>query len=677
MRFPGLIGCVGLGLLVARPAPGAAASDPFDAPLLEGRPRVFLRRDGFEGLTVEGLRRAVAGEELRAFRSKWRARPMGRALEWMVGGGRADLEAAIAGLKRMDAASGSWSDRGLALVRLATLFDWLHDELDGATRAAVIRRIEKAADAGVDHIRRGRAPFFYSRTPGALAGVTIAGIALHGASPRAEGYLSLFREWGVPDHFRAYEWVDGAATGATYTLYYTFVDLPLICAAWWSATGQNPTDWIRREQGAWLDRIVRFYLWYLRPGFAFTDINDQSRGVWGTHDQFCQGLDIASYVTRSAHGRAWSRRWWARFGPSLYHSAYAHHAIFRDPTLAARPLTDLPRAELFGRESCGYGFFRSEWPGEGEPDTATHVFFRMGDPMNVHGGVAAGEFQIFRHAPLAVHGGRYSSYDSPPDQYHRNAVSANLVLFTMADDPRDRGDQLTRRGLKSDHRTWAEWLAIRERSGHDVARITSWEVGDDIARCRADLSRCVPGTKCREWTRELVWLDGKHLIVLDVVETASPGVRCQWQMHAASRPVVGERLVTILGEAPPDRWHDERLRPPRRRGRLFCRTLAPEAYRLVVQSGGEATLHDPSGEPRGAIEGSPFHRQHGGHVLQLSPTGRELRTVFVHVLTAVDEAVTRPPEARLARSGRDSVEVAVEGRSVRLSLTGTGTARAE
>ena len=146
-----------------------------------------------------------------------------------------------------------------------------------------------------------------------MAGLCVAGLALDGVSDKAEGYLHTFREFGVHEHFKAYQWVDGAATGATYTLYYTFVDRSTICAAWWSATDHNPTDCIRAEQGNWLDGIVRFYLWYLRPGFAFTDINDQFRGNWESHVEFCQGLDIASYVTRNGHGRSWSRRWLKRF----------------------------------------------------------------------------------------------------------------------------------------------------------------------------------------------------------------------------------------------------------------------------------------------------------------------------------------------------------------------------
>ena len=650
------------------PAPAATEGNPFEAPVLDVRPRVFLRADGFEGLTVAKLRQAAATPEFAAVRAKWRARPIGRALEWMIGTRRDDLDAAVAGLKKMDAASGSWSDRGLALVELAALYDWLYAALDEPTRRDAAARIEKAADAGVEHIRGGQAPFFYSRTPGALAGVALSGIALKGVSPKADGYLALFREWGVGDYFKACEWSDGAATGATYTFFYTFVDLPSVCAAWWSATGRNPAPWIRANQGDWLDRMATHYLWYMRPGFAFTDINDQSRPLWGTHDQFCQGLDIASYVTRNGYARAWSKRWLGRFGPALYHTEYAHNFIFRDPTLAPRPLADLPHAELFGRASCGYGFFRSGWPADGQPDTATHVFFRMGDPMDVHGGVAAGEFQVFKYAPLAARGGRYGSYDSPEDQYHRNAVSTNTLLFTDPSAPDDRGDQSTRRGLKTDHKTWAEWLAIRERSGLDVAAITLWDPAPGLARCRADLTRTNPPAKCRHWTREFVWLADRHLVVLDLVEKASPAVRCQWQLHAGAPPTIGDHAITVTNRAPDARWADPALQPKDPQGRLFCRILVPADYRLVLHAGGKAEAFDPAGRSRGSDPGNPYHLKYGSNVVQVEPAAPAARTAFLAVLTATEAAQAAPPKVSVRITRPGEIEVSADGAAVRLDV---------
>jgi len=482
----------------------------------------------------------------------------------------------------------------------------------------------------------------------------------------SSAYQQTFRQFGPDEYFKAYQWVDGAATGATYTLYYTYVDLPSICAAWWSATDRNPADWIRTQQGDWLEGIVRFYLWYMRPGFAFTDVNDQYRGNWQTHDQFCQGLDIASYVTRNGYGRTWSRRWAGRFGPALYHPEYGHNLIFRDTALAAKPLTDLPLAALFGRESCGYGFFRSAWPEEGQPDDATHVFFRLGDPMNVHGGVAAGEFQVFKHAPLAARSGRYASYDSPADQYHRNCISANVVLFTDPAVPDDRGDQHSRRGLKTDHATWDQWLEIRGRNGLDVARITDWQVRPGEARCRAELTN--PEDKCKRWIREFVWLAGKHLVVLDIIETAKPQIRRQWQLHSARRPEMGDRLLTLTNEAPEVNWTDPALKPRTREGRLFCRTLIPHDYRLILHSDGKAEAFDPAGRPLGAVDGNSYHRNYGQHVVQIDPERDVAETVFLHVLTATDAEQRTPPRASYRISGPGRIELTVEEASTTLAV---------
>ncbi|MCH5373606.1 MAG: hypothetical protein JJ992_06485, partial [Planctomycetes bacterium] len=218
----------------------AAEENPFDAPVLDVRPRIFLRYEPFDGMTVEKLLAQLDELEHAGLRKRWQARPMGRGLLWLLDRRREDFEAAVAGLKKMDASGGSWSDRGLALVRLAALFDWLYEDLDQPTRRETIERIVRAADDADRHVRGGQAPFFYSRTPGALAGLCVAGLALHGVSEKAETYLRTFREFGVDEYFKAYQWVDGAATGATYSLYYTYVDLPSICAAWWSATGQSP-----------------------------------------------------------------------------------------------------------------------------------------------------------------------------------------------------------------------------------------------------------------------------------------------------------------------------------------------------------------------------------------------------------------------------------------------------
>jgi len=659
-----------LGVLAGCAGPRWPIQGPFAAEVADERPRVFIRRDGFDGLTIRKLREWVKRPEFARRRYKLKRTPHGRALEWMIDGKREDLDAAVAGLKAMGWKGGNISDQGMNVVRLAALYDWVRNELDEPTRTQVAARIEQGADYFYDHIVNGRAPFYYSRTPGALAAVTIAGIALQGDSPKAARYLRLFRTWGVNEFFQTYDWVDSAATGGRYTFYYTYVDLGHLLAAWWSATGRNPAPWIREHQGDWLGDIVRFYLWYMRPGISFTDCNDQRMSIWNVKDQFSQGLDLASYLTRDGYGRSLSRRWNRKCGVSLYHSAYMWNFMFRDPTVAPRPLTDLPRAAVFGRDSCGYAFFRSSWPRPERADAATHVYFRAGDPMNVHGSVTAGQFQVFRHAPLASRSGIYTKpYDCRADQYHRNAISTNVILFT---DPRiedDRGDQLTRAGTKWDHATWAEWSAIRKKAGMDVARIADWQVTPREARCRVDLSKANPAAKCRTWVRELVWLGYQHLVVLDIVETARPDVKRLWQLHCDQPPMFEPGLVRV-GNRPPTRptWSDPAYPFEWREGRLFCQILAPARHKIVLNSRTGAREFDPATGTTRDVAGDSYHRKYGKHVVQLDPGNASTRTVFVNVLTATDASAEGPPKASLGKVSPRVVEVSVGKLKTRLAV---------
>lgn len=280
--------------------------------------------------------------------------------------------------------------------------------------------------------------------------------------------------------------------------------------------------------------------------------------------------------------------------------------------------------------------------------------------MNVHGGVAAGEFQVFKHAPLAARSGRYSNYDSPPDQYHRNCISANVVLFTDPAIREDRGDQNSRRGLKSDHKTWAQWLEIRERNRLDVARITDWQVRQDEARCRADLTKTNPDAKCRQWIREFVWLAEKHLVVLDIIETPKPEIRRQWQLHSMSRPDIGDRVLTLTNRPPNMSWVEPALKPKSQQGRLFCRTLIPRDYRLILHGDGKAEAFNPKGKPLGKVDGNSYHCNYGQHVVQIDPAIDATETVFLHVLTATDAKQANPPKASYRISGLGQIELTVD-----------------
>ncbi len=91
--------------------PGENQDNPFQAPILDVRPRVFIRRGVFDGLTVAKLREAAGQQEFAPIRAKWKRRPLGQAIEWMITENRESMEAAITGLKKMQVGDGSWTNR--------------------------------------------------------------------------------------------------------------------------------------------------------------------------------------------------------------------------------------------------------------------------------------------------------------------------------------------------------------------------------------------------------------------------------------------------------------------------------------------------------------------------------------------------------------------------------------
>jgi hypothetical protein len=201
-----------------------------------------------------------------------------------------------------------------------------------------------------------------------------------------------------------------------------------------------------------------------------------------------------------------------------------------------------------------------------------------------------------------------------------------------------------------------------------VATITDWQVQDGLARCRADLTKTNPEAKCRQWLREFVWLANRHLIVLDVVETAQPEVRRQWQLHCATRPQLGDRLLTVTNRPPDKAWAVPELRPKNEEARLFCQVLWPKEYTLVLHDGGKAEAFDPAGQSKGPVEGNPYHLKFGKKVMQLDPGQKAARTVFLCVLTATETSQTTPPKTtcRLVKPGQ--LEVTVAGASATLAV---------
>ncbi|MFW6114493.1 MAG: hypothetical protein ACOC7K_02005 [bacterium] len=87
---------------------------------------------------------------------------------------------------------------------------------------------------------------------------------------------------------------------------------------------------------------------------------------------------------------------------------------------------------------------------------------------------------------------------------------------------------------------------------------------------------------------------------------------------AINRPVVRERFLS---------WAEPRLEPADKQALLFCQTVLPREFSVMVHSEGKAEAFDADGTARGAVQGNAYHKKFGGHVVQVDPAARDTRTL--------------------------------------------------
>ena len=598
------------------------------------RPRVFLRAKSWDGPSIEQIKTWLDRDEyklvLKKFASPGNPQTINFALMYLLKGDEAAGKAAIERLKQYQAdTSESPSYTGIVAERAAAVYDWLHDHpaMTPEVRKSIAAELERAGDDYYKSLKAGGPSTpFYSRVAGAMAGLTAIGLALHGDSPKADEYVRFAADYLKTKNGTIREVEDGAAGGASYAYHHMFTDLGNIVGAWRSATDWDAAAWIKENQGNWLERQVLFQMWMTYPNRQFVKEGD----VWGVDQpdasKFTQGFDVVTGITRNGFGRTWADEHFKHWGERFLHPEFVwEYAVFNNPDIPAKPLSGLPRTEVFSPKLHGYVCWRSAWA----PDS-TIIHFKCGETVDHHGTYDQGKFIIYRQTPLAIKNGAYIGYKTPHHMYYKSPWSANCVVFTG---PNWDGMQpkIDFDGTPS----WAEWKAERDKTikHPQTGILQATEANDKFARAIGDLSgSCPPGTK---WTRELVFLGYKYLIVVDRVKAAKD-IQHRWTLHTINQPKIDRALATA-DNGP---------------SRLFCKTLLPAAAKLTLV-GGEGHEYDYNGKNRlpdkKPAVGGP-ESQMGAWRLDVTPADGDAETLYVHVLYPTETKTEKMPESSLTQA---------------------------
>lgn len=614
------------------------------------RPRIWFRAKTWEGPSVEKLREWYKTDEyqLRAKKlERGQAGAIARAVMYMATGDEAIGKKAVAEFKKFRITGRTPSYSGIEAQKCGAMYDWLrdHPDFDAAARKAKIAHLEQWCEKYYNYLRKGGPTPFYSRIPGAIAGLTVMSLALHGDSPKADKYIRFAQNYLKTKIGTIREAEDGATGGGTYGLSHEFTDLANMVAAWRSATDWNAAEWIEKNQSDWLRRQAKFLMWMTYPNSYLVKEGDLWDGAMKDNNQHRMQIDAVAGMYRDGLIRAWAldmhRRWpkskWDNI-PWDYHTVNAWmFFVYNDPRIKPESLEKLGRADVFSPKLHGYVFWRSSWK-----DDATHVFFRCGETVDHHGTYDQGKFMIFKHAPLAIKNGAYTGgYRKTMHMYFKCPWSANCVVFHK------EGFGGWQPYIDFDGTpSFKQWKAQRDRryKRPPTGVLLATEAKPEYARALGDLSgSCRGGTK---WKREIVFLGYKYVLVLDRVK-AGGGQKHRWLLQSMKAPKV-EGSLAIVDNG---------------KGRLFCRTLLPEKHKITVNSGaGKAFLHlDHKGRTR-TIGGDKYKPgkaraewRMGQSRMDVEPQGDAPECVYLHVLYPTDTGTEKMPECSLKKLGEELV----------------------
>jgi len=607
----------------------------------EERPRLVLRAKAWDGPSVEKLKAWFAQPEYQAIQAKLLGEHKSGALRYLVLGDEAAGKKAVAWLKKLTPPDKKPSDSpsytGEALLYDAMVYDWLRNHPDFANaedRKGAVAYLEWWGELFKRHNSPGVTPF-YSRNAGACLGLAAIAIALWGDSPKAEGFLAHAYKDFTENVGTIRQMEDGATGGSSYGIVHEFQANANTAAVWRSGTDWDAAKWIKEKQGNWLEHQMLYQIWATYPNGYYWKEGD----TWSARDKDEHTLPYLaiSGMYANGYGQAQLENMYKRWTMGGCHHGWRYfwYFLYNNPELKPTPLEGLGRAEVFSPRLHGFVCWRDSWK-----DDATVIHFKTGDNVDHHGTWDTGKFTIFsRGAALAIKDGGYDQpYKSPRHLYYKSPWSANVVIF---DGPKSRGWQKSVPDLDG-FASWPTWKAERDKLHPVTGVLVAHEANDKFARALADLSGSTfPDSS--GWTRELVFLGYKYLLVLDRVKPAA-GVKTRWILHSLKDPVLDaeKRLATIeYGK-----------------GRLFCQTLLSEGARLEkVGAPGKGFFHkNLKGEE--ISWDSKGDSMRGDGRFDVVPADPGAETVYLHVLFPTDQGTAAMPACSVRKDG-DSYTVKV------------------
>jgi O-antigen ligase len=580
--------------------------------IISAHPRLFLRAQPWgHGPNLIELKMRVQEEPLKSYlkNKPWNAKP-GRewAFRYLLTGDEKLVPPVIQEMKKNEGYWPGW------LTELAMLYDWLYNSpsFSTADKVAVedkmIRWAKKASEMGREYSDMWS--HFGYNPPVDLAA---AGLALYGHREEARTFIAMGGGYMKKNMFLGFALNDGAWQGGWVYYNQGCYNLFKFISMWSSATSEDLFEMIENKQGDW----VRNHLYYLIYTMYPDHTPVESCGFNYAMRVGTSGLLLLTGAYKDSNGFRnlnWRNEWGWRLGIDQF--------LHLSPELKKKEIAqyDLPLTKLWGREGVGYVQMRSGW-GEGD----TIIEFKCGDYFWSHQFQNQNAFTIYRKGRLAIQSGLYDGYWGNHMQfYYRPTISSNSILVVQPGEvswvPPKGAQQYSipnkngyipewggqracyiypELGSAETCFTFDKYLYRKNNQHHfETGDIKAFEVTDRYSYVYGDATMAYnnpafsyPGNKPKIdlFTRQLVFIDKKYLLVFDRVNALNAEYEKKWLLHSIGEPQFAGKPVEV--EFP---WHREVfksgfVRIDNQGGTLYCQTLFPEDY-SIRKVGGSATV---------------------------------------------------------------------------------------
>ncbi len=581
------------------------------------------------------------------YNSKYLARSY--ALSYLVTGQRHYAQQAISTVlaEMQEEATDNLNETPPLMVAIALVYDWCYPELSSKQRKTMIQWLNDAFKELEDEYVTP----WHNYAVGLMWAFGIAGYATEGDNPRAHEMIRNARiiryaemiEPGLRFSGNGGAWAESSGYGAG-----TVLRLIQYAEAVLTVTGENLFERIPFYR----DRLA-FSLFHSYPGiheeygrfFRQPYIHGDGGRYLKGHQNYLRASVLMLIRRFPGEPMAWYAQDWVSQSPAnkMPHDwSSVDDVMWYNPQASARSRLSARIPLSHYAEGTGAVYMRSDWT-----EDATWVSFQCGDHFEYHQHLDQNSFTIWKYEDLAIDSGVYTWANSEyANNYYARTIAHNSMLVFDPDERyswddmrggykgvNDGGQRAWKLGETSWDDTYASWAAesveywLERQHIYDTGDIKRYEDTRDYVYVLGDATNAYRQDKVQNFTRQLVFLRPKMVIVFDRVRSLRPEYTKKWLLHFVGEPLgnEGQRYITEGEyELPGDT-----IIYTGEKGKLITQSIFPEK-RSILKIGGE-------GVKDSWVNGKQFDpgkSSYGAWRIEVSPAEARRDDLFLHVLVA-------------------------------------------